>query len=71
MENPEFSEPSQRGVRLADTQMLLAEMERLELRAQMLLVEHRHVVGTIREMQRQLDAVADSVPRRDREAGRV
>jgi len=39
---------------------LLEELEQLELRARMLLAEHRHVVDTIRDMQRQLDAAHGS-----------
>jgi hypothetical protein len=42
--------------RLADRQRLLDEMERLELRARLLLAEHRHVVATLSDLQRQLEA---------------
>jgi hypothetical protein len=49
---------------------LLAEMERLELRARMLLAEHRHVVDTIRDMQRQLDAAGQSTEQARRPAAR-
>jgi hypothetical protein len=59
METADQSRPDDHAARLADTQKLLEEMERLELRARMLLTEHRHVVDTIRDMQRQLDAAAD------------
>lgn len=42
--------------RLAQTRRLLDEMERLELRARLLLAEHRHVVATISDLQRELEA---------------
>ena len=42
--------------RIAETKRLLDEMERLDLRARMLLAEHRHVVATIDELQRQLES---------------
>jgi len=54
--NTDQSPPDDHSARLADTQRLLEEMERLELRARLLLAEHRHVVDTIRDMQRTLDA---------------
>ena len=59
MKTADQSRPDDHDARLADTQKLLEEMERLELRARMLLTEHRHVVDTIRDMQRRLDAAAD------------
>ena len=62
MENT--AQPDDHVARLADSQRLLEEMEELELRARMLLAEHRHVVDKIRDMQRQLDAAEDrGVPR--------
>ena len=42
--------------RLAETQRILEEMNRLEMRARLLLAEHRHVVATISDLQRQLEA---------------
>ena len=57
------AQPDDHNARLADTQRLLEEMERLEVRARLLLAEHRHVVDTIRDMQRTLDA-AGGLPRR-------
>jgi len=41
---------------MAETQRLLDEMERLEMRARMLLAEHRHVLATIGDLQQQLEA---------------
>ena len=49
---------------------LLEELEQLELRARMLLAEHRHVVDTIRDMQRQLDAAHGSTDSARRLAAR-
>jgi hypothetical protein len=63
MEATQQSQPDDHSARLADTQRLLEEMERLELRARLLLAEHRHVVDTIRDMQRKLDAAAELGPR--------
>lgn len=57
MENT--AQPDDHVARLADSRRLLEEMEELELRARMLLAEHRHVVDKIRDMQRQLDAAED------------
>jgi len=48
--------------RLAETQRLLDEMDRLELRARLLLAEHRHVVATISDLQRQLEAAIPVPP---------
>ena len=64
MEPTTHGKPDEHGARLAESQRLLAEMERLEQRARMLLAEHRHVVDTIRDMQRQLDAASDFGSRR-------
>ena len=51
--------------RIGETRRLLEEMERLELRARLLLAEHRHVVATISDLQQQLEAaVAMSGPAR-------
>lgn len=63
MEKTDQAQPDDHGARLADSQRLLEEMERLELRARLLLAEHRHVVDTIRDMQRQLDAAAGNARR--------
>ena len=56
METTDQGSPDEHRVRITETDRLAAEMERLELRARMLLTEHRNVVETIREMQRKLDA---------------
>ena len=56
METTHHSEPDEHSARLAETLRLLDEMERLELRARMLLAEHRHVVDTIRDMRQKIDA---------------
>jgi hypothetical protein len=50
------------AARLAETQRLLDDMERLELRARLLLAEHRHVVATISDLQRQLEAAVPVAP---------
>jgi hypothetical protein len=63
METTDHGKPDDHGACIAESQRLLAEMERLELRARMLLTEHRHVVDTIRDMQRQLDAAGASTTR--------
>ncbi len=55
----EHSQSDERGPRLTETQRLLEEMERLELRAGLLLAEHRHVVDTIRDIRRKIDAASD------------
>lgn len=49
------------GARLAETKRLLDEMDRLEMRARLLLAEHRHVVATISELQDQLGQAVDAV----------
>ena len=48
--------------RLAETQRLLEELDRLELRARLLLAEHRHVVATMTDLQRQLEATVPIGP---------
>lgn len=48
--------------RLAETQRLLEEMNRLEMRARLLLAEHRHVVATISDLQRQLEVALPLAP---------
>ncbi|MEA3194612.1 MAG: hypothetical protein QOD26_2945 [Betaproteobacteria bacterium] len=42
--------------RQVETETLLEEMERLQLRAEMLLAEHRHVVATMTVLRSKLDA---------------
>ena len=64
METTDHGKPDEHAACMAESQRLLAEMERLELRARMLLAEHRHVVDTIRDMQRQLDAASEFGSRR-------
>ena len=49
------------GDRLAETQRLLDEMDRLDLRARLLLAEHRHVVATISDLQQQLEHAVSAV----------
>lgn len=44
---------------LGETQRLVEEMERLQLRAGMLMAEHRHVVAAMREVQIRLDAARE------------
>jgi len=63
MEAIDHSSPDERGKQRVDTQRLVAERERLELRARLLLAEHRHVVESIRDMQRQIDAAGGASPR--------
>lgn len=41
----------------AETQKLLADMEKLEFRARMLLIEHRAVLSEIRQKKSKLDAL--------------
>lgn len=55
--------PEDHEQRPADTQRLREELDRLELRARMLLVEHRHVVASIREMQSRIEAADLSLRR--------
>lgn len=56
MHTADEGRPDDHGERIADSQRLITELERLEMRARLLLAEHRHVVDKIREMQRQIDA---------------
>ena len=49
------------GARLAETKRLLDEMDRLEMRARLLLAEHRHVLATMSEIQEQLGQAVDRV----------
>ena len=63
----EFTQPApadEHAARLAETQRLLEEMNRLEMRARLLLAEHRHVVATISDLQRQLEAAVPLPPAR-------
>lgn len=46
--------------RLTDTQRLSDEIERLQLRARMLLAEHHHVLTSMNELQEQLAAASSS-----------
>ena len=39
-----------------ETRRILEEMEKLEMRARLLLAEHRHVIATIGDLQTQLEA---------------
>ena len=48
------------GQMMAETQRLLDEMERLEMRARLLLAEHRHVLATIADLQHQLEATVSA-----------
>jgi hypothetical protein len=41
---------------MSETRRILDEMERLEMRARLLLAEHRHVMATISDLQIQLEA---------------
>lgn len=50
------------AARMAETHRLLEEMKRLDMRARMLLAEHRHVVATISDLQRQLEAAVPDAP---------
>ena len=45
---------------MAETQRLLDEMDRLEMRARLLLAEHRHVLATIADLQHQLEAAVSA-----------
>ena len=54
----EFTQPApadKHAEGLAKTQRILDEMDRLEMRARLLLAEHRHVLATISDLQRQLE----------------
>lgn len=50
------------GRRLAESDRLVREMERLTLRAQTLLHEHRHTVAALKEVQDKLDATLPISP---------
>ena len=56
MESTDNAPNEAHGQIMAETQRLLDEMERLEMRARMLLAEHRHVLATIGDLQQQLEA---------------
>jgi len=61
----EFTQPApadDHAERIAETQRLLEEMSGLEKRARLLLAEHRHVVATISDLQRQLEAAVPVPP---------
>ena len=45
-----------------ETRRILEEMERLEMRARLLLAEHRHVMATISDLQVQLEAAVPTGP---------
>lgn len=61
MESTESSASDGHGEIMAQTKHILDEMERLDLRARLLLAEHRHVVATIADLQQQLESHVDAV----------
>ena len=60
MESTESSARDDHSAIMAQTKRILEEMERLDLRARLLLAEHRHVVATIADLQHQLEERVDA-----------
>lgn len=62
MESVQRARVDEHAERVAQTHRLLEEMKRLDMRARLLLAEHRHVVATISDLQRQLESALPVAP---------